>query len=165
MIKKLKNLFGFSIVETMVAISLAMVALVSISSFILFSIYAANRNKQVSLADHLAIEAMEAVRSFRNQRDWSSNGIGSLSTGDDYYPWIMTDTASSSWQLSPGQQNIDNFVRWISFEPVSRATSTDDIQDVYDPADDDPYTRKVTVYVTRDNATTTIVSYITRWIE
>lgn len=147
------------------AISLAMLALVGISSFILFMIHAANKNKEVSLADHLAVEAMEAVRSFRNDRVWASDGIGALSTSTDYYPRLIIGTASSSWQLFGGRQNIDGYTRWVVFEPVSRATSTGNIHEIYDPIYDDPKTREVNVYISRNSGTSTIVSYITSWLE
>ena len=160
-----KKFLGFSIVEVMVVISLAMVAFVGIASFNLYMIFAANKNKEVSLADHLAVEAMEAVRSYRNANTWSIDGIGVLNTDTNYYPVLLSDTASSSWQMYEGMQVIEGFNRYMVFESVSRATSTDHIHQVYEAAYDDPNTRKVTVYVGRGSSTSTVAAYITSWLE
>ncbi|PLX27714.1 hypothetical protein C0583_00540 [Candidatus Parcubacteria bacterium] len=163
--KKIPN-DGFSLVEILVAITIIVVALVALSGFNIYSIYIASLTREELLADHLAVEAMEAVRSFRNSTDWDTDGIGSLTVGDSYHPYFVIDTASSSWQMATGTDSINQYERSVVFDNVSRSTSTDDIHTNYDPLYDDPKTRKVSINVSwGENSSTTIISYITSWFQ
>lgn len=164
---KYKNFFqeGFTLMEIMVSIALVAGALVALSSFNIYSLYAANQTQKTALADHLAVEAMEAIRSFRNNNDWSTAGIGSLTVGADYYPSLIVGAGFVDWDMVSGIENIDGYTRRVVFEPVSRDILDEHIESVYDILNDDPDTRKVTVYVGWDGKTRTIVSYITSWIQ
>lgn len=152
---------GTSIIEILVVIAIIGIALVSLLGLATFSLKASTLIKETSQAKGLAVEAMEALRSFRDGTTWGTDGIGALNTGINYYPVKSTDTPPR-WQLNLGEENINGFTRKVVFDNVSR-DAADNIETTYNPANDDPETRKVTVTVSWEDKKVEIVTYLTNW--
>lgn len=153
---------GFTIIEIIVVIAVIATVFVAIIGFFIFDSRVAERGQMRLRAVALVEEALEAVRNFRDITDWESAGIATLNTGIDYHPV----SSSAGWDIVSGDENVDNFVRKIIFEKVSR-NGNDDIESVYNSLNDDPNTRKVTAVVgwsdRQGNASESITTYITNW--
>jgi len=155
-----KNEYGFGIVEMIVVIAVILTALVSILQFSVVGRQTQNLAQETGAAAVLAREALEAVRS---ERDDNWTNISSLTFGTRYYP----DLVGSSWVLAvsnPGP--IDIYTRWVEFAEVRRDDTTDGI--VLSGGSPDPDTRHVTAYVewTKQGGSTgslQIETYITNW--
>jgi len=153
---------GFTIIEIIVVIAVIATVFIAIIGFFVFDARIAERGQMRLEAVSFAEEALEAVRNFRDTTDWESTGIASLNTGIDYHPV----SSSIGWDIVSGDENIDNFVRKIVFEKVSR-DDNDDIENIYNSSNDDPNTRKVTVVVSwsdrQGSASESLKTYITNW--
>ena len=110
--------------------------------------------EKITEADFLLKGAVESVRSFRDGTDWSSNGLGLVSTG--------TSNPYKS-DLTPGTETIDIFTRKIIFDNVSRDPSTKNIESVYNSSHYDPDTKKVTAIVSWEGKTSQVITYFTNW--
>lgn len=156
--KKEKGVFIAEILIVAAIISTALITFLGIAVFSLkLSAYAEKSNVAVSLAE----ETIEATRSFRDGTTWAANGLASLNTGVDYYPSLSGSPAN--WSLALGAETINGFTRKIVFERVSRDSSTHDIESVYNPANDDPDTRKIICSVSWENKEIQIITYLTNW--
>jgi len=157
---------GVSVVEILVAIFILSLVLGGLLEFASFSLQTSNLLNQANQANNLAQEAMEAVRNFRDGTNWTENGLGTLTTGLAYYPQKSTDT-SSKWLFVQGEETIDGFTRKVVFERVSRDPSTKNIEEDYNPSNDDPDTRKVIVTVSWQERgrghKIELVNYFTNW--
>lgn len=156
---------GMTIVEIIVVIAVIVIALFGILELLNLNIKIGERARMEIRAIHFAEEAMEAVRNFRDNTDWDTDGIGILSTGVDYHP----DSSLGKWQLVSGSELIASiYTRRIILDLVSR-DANDDIEEVYNSANDDPNTRKITTKVSWQDRTgpkeISLVSYITNWRE
>jgi type II secretory pathway pseudopilin PulG len=153
---------GFTIVEIIIAIVIVVSVFGTILSFFSLDIRTSERNRTRLQALLFAQEAMEAVRSFRDNTTWSGNGPGILISGTNYHPVI----ASSGWSIISGSENTGIFTRNIVFYNVSRNIN-DNIESVYNPANKDPDTKKVIVVVSWNDrygpASESLTSYITNW--
>ncbi len=155
---------GFTIVELMIAIAIIVIVFLTILGFFIFDVRVADRSRMRLKAISLDEEAFEAVRNFRNNNSWDVSGIGTLIPGVDYYP----ASSSGGWNIILGNENIDGFIRTIIFDRVSRDIN-DNIENTYNPINDDPETRKVRVVVSwtdRYGSTNeSLTTYITNWKE
>lgn len=155
---------GIGIIEIIIAVAILGLAFFAIFEGVFFYLRSFDKVEESVKASYLAQEAMEAVRSFRKEKTWSGpEGIVSIANGADYYPSI----AAGEWILLSGQESIDGvYTRKIVFEPVSR-DANDDIEIVYNPANDDPGARKITAEVSWNGGTktTALVTYITNFSE
>ncbi|MFZ5559203.1 MAG: prepilin-type N-terminal cleavage/methylation domain-containing protein [Patescibacteria group bacterium] len=155
---------GFTIIEIVVVIAIIVLAFFAILGFFIIDARVTDRSRARLEAISLAEEGVEAIRNFRDFNDWSVDGLGTLSSGVNYHPV----RASSSWDIVSGSETINGFIRSIIFNRVSRDTN-DNIEQVYNPLNDDPNTRKVTVTITwvdRQGAgTENLVTYLTNWRE
>lgn len=156
------NKEGFTIIEIIVVIAVIVMVFVAIIGFFIFDARVAERGQMRLKAISFAEETVEAVRNFRDRTGWESTGISSLNTNIDYHPV----SSSAGWDIVPGDENIDNFVRKIVFEKVSRDIN-DDIESMYNSNNDDPNTRKIIVIVgwsdRQGSASESITTYITNW--
>lgn len=151
---------GVLIIEILISITIITIALVSLLSLAVFSLKASTITKQTLRANGLGQEAVEAVRSFRDRTDWDVDGLGTF-TGDSN-PYELNAFPPYVWELSLGTETIGIFTRKIVFEKVSRS-STDNIEDPYNPVNDDPDTRKVIVTVSWEDKEVEITTYFTNW--
>lgn len=163
------NKKGISIVEILVVIAIIGVALVSLLGLATFSLKASTLIKETTRANSLAQETIEAVRNFRDGITWDNDdpenkydGLGIVATGVAYHPEKSIDTPPK-WMLIQEEEIVNGFSRKVVFEDVSR-DADDNIEDSYNPANDDPDTRKVTAIISwKDNKKVEIVTYLTNW--
>ena len=154
---------GVTLVEVMVAIFVISVALISLLNVASVSVGILNNVRQSDRANLMVKEAQEAVRSFRNNTTWDTDGLGILSVGVNYYPELVTLNGSSDWNLNLGSELVGNFTRTIVIENVSRNSIFDDIDEVYVALNDDPETKKVIANVSWGNKEVELITYLTNW--
>ncbi len=153
---------GVFIIEVLIAVAIITIALVSLLSLAAFSLKISSLLEKTIQANNLAQEAIEAVRSFRDGTDWDVDGLANFGTGD-YHLELDTVSDPAEWTLSLGTETINNFTRKIVFEKVSRNSSTNNIEDPYNPGNDDPDTRKIIVNVSWEDKEVEIITYLTNW--
>ena len=153
---------GFTLVEIIVVIAIIVLALANILAFLGFDSRAAERGRIRLVALSLAQEAMEAVRNFRDNTTWETTGLGSLSTDTNYHPV----SNSSGWNIVLGEETSNGFTRTIVFNRVSR-DANDNIENSYNPVNDDPNTVKVKVIINWNDrqgpANESLTTYLTNW--
>ncbi len=152
---------GFIFLEIVIAAAIISVALVTFLGMAALALNTSTTVKQIAKIDALAKEEMEAVRSFRDGTTWATTGLGSVTTGANYY-FALSGTPSA-WALQSGTENIDGFTRKVVFDKVSRDPSTQNIETTYNASNDDPNTKKATVTITWGLKTYTTVAYFTNW--
>lgn len=153
---------GISVVEILVVIFILGAAFFGIINAALLT-FKSNQNDELFIkAKFLAEEGMEALRSVRDNNYWfSSDGLGSKSSGIDYY----LNNSSARWLLvsSPIEQ-IGEFTRKIRFEDVYR-DSNDNI--VASGGSLDANSKKVIVYVSWNKEgkdyEVRLEAYLTNW--
>ena len=153
---------GFTIVEIIIVIVVVVSVFGTILSFFTLDIRNNERNRNKLQAVLFAKEAMEAVRNFRDNTDWSVNGIGTLTAGADYHPVI----ASSGWGIVSGVESSEIFTRTVVFNNISR-DANDNIEIIYNPANTDTNTKSVTVTVNwadrYGETSESLKTYLTNW--
>jgi type II secretory pathway pseudopilin PulG len=158
----IKKSAGFTIIEIIVVIAVIITAIGTILGFFVFDAKIVERNQERLKALSLAEEAIEAVRNFRDNTDWGTDGIATLTVDTDYYP----ASSSNGWSIVLGDENINGFIRKINLSRVSRDTN-DNIEGTYNPLNDDPNTRKVAAVVSwtdrQGQASESLTTYITNW--
>ncbi len=149
---------GISIIEILVVIFIIGVALTSLFKVATFSLKFSGRLKENQRALALAQEAMEAVRNFRDGKNWSTNGLGSLSLDTAYHPATTADLVPA-WNLALGEETIGIYQRKIIFSRVFR-----DANDNINPSGtEDPGTKKITVTISWLGKSINLVNYLTDW--
>ena len=114
---------GVSLIEILIVITIVSLTLTSLLGLTSFSLRTTSLIKQTHLANNLAQETMEEPRNFRDGTNWDMDGLGTLTTSTDYYPQKY-DTPFK-WQLIPGVEAIDGFVRKVVFEDTMRDGNDD----------------------------------------
>ena len=161
---KLNKLKGFSIIEIIIVIAVISVGLINLLGVGAFSLKISSVIKQTSIADSLAKESIEVVRNIRDGTTWDTDGIGILDTGAVFYhPELNTSVSPPAWELILGEETINNFIRRIGLDRVSRNPGTGDIETVYNPSNDDPKTRKIISTILWESKKVEIITYITNW--
>lgn len=155
---------GIAVVEILIVTGIIAIVMSSLLGVVVFSLKLSASVKETTMADALAQEMIEAVRNFRDGTDWNwdGGGLGVLSTGSAYHPEKSMDIPPA-WMLVGGEETIDGFVRKVVLERVSRDPVTNDIEDVYDPGNDDPNVRKVMATVSWESREVEIITYFTNW--
>src|SRR3989344_3804938 len=156
-----KKQAGIIFIDALIAIAIISVAFVALLETGESSIKLSSLLKKKTGALLLAKESVEGVRSFRDGTDWSVDGIGLQETGDGY-PYYLA-LSGGAWSVAPGVEATGIFTRKIIFDRVSRHPSTKDIETPYNPLNDDPDTRKVTVSVAWESSSLQLVTYLTNW--
>jgi len=151
---------GFSILEAMIAIAVAILVFVGIYQITILSIRTTETNLKKTEAVHRAEELIEITRSLRN--DGWSDSIGTLSPGTAYY-LVLED---GEWTFSS-----------ISPEETEVFTETIEVGDIYRDGDDnisqsgtlDPNTKKITATVSWNDRGVareeSIETYITNFLD
>lgn len=154
------NSKGVGIIEIVVVVAIAGIALFGISGVSSYALGVMNDRKALLEASYLAEEGIEAIRSVRDE-NWSSN-IAGLTMGTNYYSVV----SGSKWILqttNPGLIN-NRYARRAVFENVNRDGS-DNI--VTSGGTLDANTKKVTTYVSwsdrRGSQEISLVTYLTNW--
>lgn len=155
------NKSGFVFVEILISIALISIVFMTLLSMGVSALSISSSMQKQTQADSLVKEGFESVRNFRDGTIWATNGLGVVSTGSAN-PYHLVDD-SNNWTLASGEETVNGFARRIVFDRVSRNPSTQDIESAYNPANDDPDTRMVTVTVSWAGKTLQVVSYLTNW--
>jgi type II secretory pathway pseudopilin PulG len=154
---------GISIIELLVVTAVLAVTLASLLSLAVFSLKASNITKETVRAKNIAEGTLESVRNFRDETNWNSSGLGSLTAGMAYHPEKSAGTPQK-WILAEGEETIDGFIRKVIFDDVQRDTE-DNIAE--SEGINDPDTKKVTVAVLWKEKEKTsqieIITYLTNW--
>lgn len=150
-----ENIKGFGLIEIVIVTAIMAVAFFGFLQAGITSIKLLRNERENLESSLLAKEAMEAVRSARDE-SWTTN-IVPLTNGVNYYPVVE----NSKWKLtqtSPGLIN-GKYNRYVFFDQVFRdgqdkisLTGTLDIN-----------TRKITARATTTAKTTELVTYITNF--
>jgi len=145
---------GFGIVEIVVAVSIISIAFFTISQMSVIYLKQTIQNKQSLKAAYLTEEALEAVRSVRDQ-GWVAN-IQALTMESNYYPVI----SGNKWILTSSNPGLLEgvYTRQIIVNNVSRDAS-DNI--VSSGGTNDPDTKKITATISWDGKSTTLTTYLT----
>ena len=156
--KKLKAEKGVLIIEVLIVITLIATVLTSLLGAAGFSLKILNSVKQTNRANFLAQETIEAVRSFRNETDWSVDGLEALTTDIEYY--VQKSGSPSKWVMVEGVETISEFTRKVIFEDVMR-----DLNDniVESGGVNNADTKKARVIVSWGDQNIEIATYFTNW--
>jgi len=116
------------------------------------------RNAALGLVE----ETFEAVRNSSSER-WQNIYDLTKDTAQ-YYP----QQSSGKWQIAAGTESVVvngiTYTRYFNISNVSRDTSSRNIENTYNSANNDPSTQKITTTVSWPDAEPMISSeYITRW--
>ncbi len=156
----MKKQSGFSLVELIIAISIAGIILVGMTQVVAVAIETTERERRTIEALNLAEEGMEALRAMRDE-SWSAN-IQALANGTNYY----LDVSGGNWEATganPGFM-LGRYDRTFRLSEVFR----DGNDDISSSGTSDPNTRKVTMTVgwRERGATTTVVldTYLTNFL-
>ena len=148
---KFNNKKGILTIEILIVVAIIAVTLTSLLGLVSFSLRAATLIKESTLADTLAKETIEAVRSIRDG-EWNkiTNGNHGITNISGY------------WDFSGTENIIDGFTRTILIEDVQR-DANDNI--VESDGVNDPNTKKVTATVSWKSKKVEIITYLTNWKE
>lgn len=153
---KLKD--GFGLIEIVIVTAVISIALFSVLVTETVALRLLRNEKRNLEATLLAQEGFEAVRSVRDE-SWNSN-VAWRPENQFYYPLVQ----SGKWILATSSPGLINgkYDRYIFFNKVSR-----DTQDriVISGGTDDPGTRKITIRVTGNGKTITLIEYLTSFPE
>jgi hypothetical protein len=153
---------GISMMEILIVTAILGFSVSGLLGLISLSLTSSTINKGFSQADALAQETIEQVRNFRDGTLWSTDGIGTLSVGTDYYPELSG--SPSVIQMTAGSQTVSGFTKKVIFENVSRDTN-DNI--VSSGGILDPNSKKLTITVSWQerarNHQRQLITYLTNW--
>jgi len=136
---------GQSLIELIIAIGVFSIAIVSLVFLILESYISGRLASEITVADFLAQEGLEAARAIRDN-NWSD-----LVNGD-----YRLDSFSGNWRFIPGSEIIDGkFIRVIKIDEAN-------------PDNPDPDRKKITSQIIWQfsegrNEEVKLVTYLTHW--
>lgn len=156
---------GALILEILIVTAIIIIISGGFLALLTFSLRVSELIKKTTFANYLVQDMVESVRNFRDRTDWNTDGLATLEIGSDnpYYPSLDNPVNPTAINLNPGTETIDSFTRKVVFERVSRDPSTNDIEDIYNPANDDPDSRKVIFVVSWEDREIEITTYFTNW--
>lgn len=148
------NKNGFSIIEMLVVVAILAMALTALLGMASFSLGIQGLVRQTTQADNLAQEAMEAVRSIRDNNGWNqiTNGSHGLANSGGY------------WSFSGTDNTIGVLMRTISVADVRRDASDNIVES---GGVIDPDTKKIIVTVSWSERSRpheiALITYLTNW--
>lgn len=151
---------GFIFLEILIAIALISIVFVTLLGVGFLVMNVSSSVQKETQADSLIKEEFEALRNFRDKTQWNTNGLGTVNTGSGNPYHLVNGTG---WSLVAGAETTGIFSRQIIFDRVSREAVTGNIESAYNPSQDDPDTRKITVTVSWSGKVIQSVSYFTNW--
>ena len=148
---------GFGLIEVIVVTGIVSATLAGFLQASILSLRLLHAERESLEATMLAQEALEAVRSVRDE-SWTNN-IATLTNGTIYYPVIV----NSKWSLVTNNPGLlsNLYTRQIVFAQVFRDSS----DNIAPSGTADAGTEKVTVTVSWGNKQTQLVSYLTNFQE
>lgn len=150
---------GLSVIEIIIVIFVITVGLITLLNFTNASLKNTILAREVSQANLIVQETIEATRNFRDGTNWNSNGLGILADNINYYPQ-NNGSLPAAWQLVQGTETIGIFTRKIVFSQVLR-NSNDNIVD-FDGIID-LKTKKAITTVSWKDKKIEIATYFTNW--
>ena len=156
---------GFIFLEVIVAIALVGITFLSLLQVGVQILTIASSIRSTNQADGLIKESMEAVRVYRDGKDWQT-GLASLNTGSSNPYHLEIDDADANnliWKWVAGEETIGKFIRKIIIDKVSRDPVTFAIESSYNSSHDNADTRKITAIVQVGAKTHQAVTYVTNW--
>ena len=150
---------GQSIIEILVALALLSGGLVCLLTLANFSLRNSIALKETTQAKFLAEEAIEAVRNFRDNTNWQTNGLGVLTASAPYY-LQKSSSVPPQWQLVPGQEIINGFNRQVVFNQVARDANDNITESGGAP---DLETKKIIATVWWKDKKVELVTYLANW--
>ena len=155
-----KNIKGISVIEILIVIGILGVTLTSLLGLASFSLGGVGLLRNVTQANAIAQETMEAARNFRDQTSWNSSGIGTFPLESPYHPEITID---SLWTLAAGEQVVEVYTRKVVFSRVYRDLNGN----ISSSGTEDTDTRKISVTVSWQERGGTrqieLITYFTNW--
>lgn len=138
-----KNIFGFALVEVLVACSILSILTFSLISATNKGINLSNVALRQVQASFLLEEGAEAVKIIRDT-SWAGVSPNTITLGTTYY--LSFNNSTNVWSLSTTPNTVDSyFTRKVVFSAVSRDVNSQDI--VSSGGTTDTKTEKVTVTV------------------
>jgi len=128
-----KNPKGIILIEVLVAISVITIGLVYLLGTYSFSLKISGSKKEFYRANLIAQECLEGVRNFRDNTNWSEDGLGTFTTSTPYH--LEKTGPPLEWTLVSGEETIDGFTRRIVFDDVGRDSDGNIMEDggIFDP--------------------------------
>lgn len=159
---KLIKQSGVSLIELLIVMAIITTTLVALLAVLNYSLKIMQSQRTIQRANFLAQQATEGIRNFRDNTDWSVNGLGSLVMGNAYH--LVQQGAPPNWALLSGEQTIDGFTEKIVFVNGQRDVS-DNIVGSGGAVDADTKKATVTVEWTENGQLKQIilVAYFTNW--
>ncbi len=156
---------GSILLEALIVITVITVAFPVLLDIGTLSIKTSTSIRQADQANFLLKESIESTRSFRDGTTWSTNGLGTVTTGsaNPYYFLLNTGVNPNAWVLTSGTETVDIFTRKIVFDKVSRDPTTQNIESTYNASHDDQNTRKITATVSWQGKSASLITYLTNW--
>lgn len=145
---------GIGLVEVIVSVSILTIIMTGLISTFNYYVGAGTRSTEKIQAQLLAEETLEAIRYMRDS-GWSN--LGTLATGTAYH----LNFTGTFWEATTTAIIIDNmFEQTFVLDDVYRKDSDDDIVPLssLDAKTLDPDTKRITVSVLTNSATTTEIS-------
>ena len=153
---------GALVIDILIASFFIVSALASLLVLANLSLKASLSANKKTEAKSLVQAAAEAVRNFRDNTDWQSNGLGTLTLGISYHLGKSPDF--SYWTLNPGEEQIKGFLREIIFENARRDQNYNIIES---GGNEDADTKKLTIIISwqekQQNRQLSLVTYFTNW--
>ncbi len=118
---------GISVIEVVIAAAVMSIAFVGILGFTSFSLRQSLTVQNTVVASEFASEELEALRNFRDNTAWNTNGLGSLSLGIAYHAQ-KSSTNPVQWQFAQGTETISGFLRSIILNQAQRDASNNIVQ-------------------------------------
>ena len=136
--------------------------LVAVLGIVNLSLRVSAEKKSALQAELLAREALEAVRSFRDNTDWSVDGLGTLTDEQSYR--LVQIGSPLQWSLALGESIENGFTLSIVFSAAQRDGQANIVES---GGSIDPATKKVTALISWqeqvESRQLTLVNFLTDW--
>ena len=155
------------LVETIIGVGVIGIVLSAIIPLFIVGVKASGESWKTDSARFLGQEVLDQAKALKEE-NW--NNIYTAEKGSKYY----VENNAGAWQRADGEEVVTlnnlNFTRYFMVENVSRVIQGSgtpgwqfgEIDAPYNPANDDPSTQKITVKVSWENTSITLVDYLTR---
>lgn len=138
---KQKNSKGFGLIEAIIGITIAALLLTAFSELMVQTLKINRANAMNIQANMYLQEEIEAAKDLAQSATTTIFAAASPCTN------CHVVANGTVWQLSAGPQTIDGFTRSMTISPVSRNSTTHEIESVYDFMDNDPNTKMATATI------------------
>jgi len=150
---------GYIFIEILIAIALISMVFVVLLGLSFQSVNLSSSIQKKTQADAYVREELEELRSFRDGTTWTSNGLGTVTVGQNYY--LTFNSGTNKYQLNSGTETVSGFTRSLVFNQVQRDGSGTIVSS---GGTVDTNTMKATATITGNSiAQQQVVVYLTNW--